>query len=363
MKDFRHLVKEMDVPDIVQEKAQSAFAKIQEESRMSKRNGDNIRRGFFKSQAAAAAAIVAAVLVGGGVVYAAVAHLGILDFTKNSSEEIPQEAEQYIEKDIVPISEGTENDLFDCSVLEALCDSETIMIVYEVSAKESGEYLFIPEDAIPSDHMSDWTNYSDQVASEYASANDLTIVSIGGGISNREELGISAESLRFQSISDDVMDIYVRCEKESDVSNVQVECTATASFQDATSVDDIIRKTLIFSLEDKTKANVAHYQLGESDGEIDIPITDVQVTQTELGTYIDVTYDVEDMWSIDYALRIKNGEKTLNTRGGGVELRSDGSIGGQYILDRQELGDVLTFEAFDIEDKGTTLGTITATLE
>ena len=98
MKDFRHLVKEMDVPDIVQEKAQSAFAKIQEESRMSKRNGDNIRRGFFKSQAAAAAAIVAAVLVGGGVVYAAVAHLGILDFTKNSSEEIPQEAEQYIRK-------------------------------------------------------------------------------------------------------------------------------------------------------------------------------------------------------------------------------------------------------------------------
>ena len=363
MKNFRHLVKEMDVPDIVQEKAQSAFAKIQEESRMSKKNNDNIRRGFLKSQAAAAAAIVAAVLVGGGAVYAAVAHFGLLDFTRNSHEEIPQEAEQFIEKDISTASEGAENDLYDCTVLEALCDSETIMIVYEVSAKEHNEYLFIPEDAIPGDNMSDWTNYSDQIASEYADANNLTIVNIGGGISNIEELGISVESLRFQSVSDDVMDIYVRCEKESDISNVNVECMATACFQDAASVDDIIRKTLSFTIEDKTKANVTHYQIGESDGEIDIPITDVQVTQTELGTYIDVTYDVEDMWSIDYALRIKDGERTLDTRGGGVEVRSDGSLGGQYIVDRQELGDTLTFEAFDIEDKGTTLGTITATIE
>ena len=69
MKDLSHAVKEMNVPDIVQEKAQDAFAIIREESRMSK-NG-NIRSGFFKSQTAAAAAIVAVVLIGGGVVWAA----------------------------------------------------------------------------------------------------------------------------------------------------------------------------------------------------------------------------------------------------------------------------------------------------
>ena len=362
MKDFRHMVKEMDVPDIVQDKAQSAFAKIQEESRMSKKNSNNIRRGIFKSQAAAAVAVVAAILVG-GVVYAAVAHFGLLDFTRNGPEEIPQEAEPLIEKDISPVSDGAENDLYDCTVLEALCDSETIMIVYEVSAKENGKYLFIPEDAMPTDNMSDWTNYSNQIASQYADANNLTIVNIGGGISNREELGISVESLRFQSVRNDVMDIYVRCEKESDVTNVNVECTATACFLDATSMDDIIRKTLIFTLEDKTDAIVTHYKPEKSDGEIDIPIVDIQVTQTVLGTYIDVTYNVENMENIDYALRIKDGEKALNFRGGGVEVRSDGSIGGQYILDHQELGNVLTFEAFDIEDKGTTLGTITATLE
>jgi len=69
MKDISHAVKEMNVPDIVQEKAQNAFAQIQEESRMSKNS--NIRRSFFKSPAVAAAAIVAVVLIGGGVAWAA----------------------------------------------------------------------------------------------------------------------------------------------------------------------------------------------------------------------------------------------------------------------------------------------------
>ena len=69
MKDFSRAVKEMNVPDIVQEKAQNAFAQIQEESRMSKNS--NIRRSFFKSPAVAAAAIAAVVLIGGGVAWAA----------------------------------------------------------------------------------------------------------------------------------------------------------------------------------------------------------------------------------------------------------------------------------------------------
>ncbi len=69
MKDFGCAVKEMNVPDIVQEKAQNAFVQIQEESRMSKNS--NIRRSFFKNPAVAAAAIVAVVLIGGGVAWAA----------------------------------------------------------------------------------------------------------------------------------------------------------------------------------------------------------------------------------------------------------------------------------------------------
>lgn len=69
MKDFCHAVREMNVPDIVQEKAQDAFAIIREESRMST-NG-NIRRSFFKGHALLVAAIIVVLLIGGGVVWAA----------------------------------------------------------------------------------------------------------------------------------------------------------------------------------------------------------------------------------------------------------------------------------------------------
>lgn len=171
------------------------------------------------------------------------------------------------------------------------------------------------------------------------------------------------ESLRFRSVSDDVMDIYVRCGKESDVSNVTAECTATAWFEGTTNMDDTIRKTLSFTLEDMTSATVTHYQPEKSVGDINIPITAVQVTQTELGTYIDVTYDAEDMTGIEFALRIKDGDKILDTRGGGVEIRQDGSVGGQYILNSQSLGDTLIFEAFDLDNKEAVLGTVNATLK
>ena len=69
MKDFDHAVKEINVPDIVQKKAQNAFTQIQEESRM--RNNNIVRRRFLMNPALAAAAIVAVVLIGGGVVWAA----------------------------------------------------------------------------------------------------------------------------------------------------------------------------------------------------------------------------------------------------------------------------------------------------
>ena len=86
MKDFCHAVREMNVPDIVQEKAQDAFAIIREESRMS--TNENIRRSFFKGHALLVAAIIVVLLIGGGVVWAATGGLASLLSESMPSEEI-----------------------------------------------------------------------------------------------------------------------------------------------------------------------------------------------------------------------------------------------------------------------------------
>ena len=67
MKDFDHAVKEINVPDIVQKKAQNAFTQIQEESRM---RNNNVRRRLLMNPALAAAAIAAVVLIGGCAMWA-----------------------------------------------------------------------------------------------------------------------------------------------------------------------------------------------------------------------------------------------------------------------------------------------------
>lgn len=367
MKDFRHILRDINIPDVVQDKAQDAFLMIQEESRMSKKNNDNIRKGFFKSQAAAAAAVAAAILLGGGAVYAAVAHFGLLDFTQRTGYKIPEEAQQYIEKEIEPVTDVIGNDLFDCTVREALYDGEQIMLVYEVAAKESGKYLFVPTDAMPEDSMSDWSSHKDQRVQEYADAYNLKVVYIGGRITNTQELGISVQSMDFLSVSDDVMDVYVTCETEIDASSCNVVFRAIANL-DLGSMDpnDKITQEINFVLENMGDATVTHYRPEEGNSVDGVSIKDIQVIRTKLGTYIDVFYDTDDMDALlDKYIKFKfrNGSEEIGYGGGsGLEFNEGGGIKERYIVNNSSLGNVLTLEAYNYIE-GTNLGTVTATLK
>ena len=229
-----------------------------------------------------AAAVALAVLVSvGGVAYAAARYYGILDFAGTTGFEMQEEANSLIEKDLpqeadtgktVKITEDTQNkkspvieeensnELFTCSVKEALRDSETITIVYEVSAKEKGKYLFVPEDAMPEDgipkaHGSRWDYAGDVSISEYAEENSLAVIHIGGGL-NWTELDIAEQTLEFLSPADDVMDVYVIATLEDSNSDQDVSCTVTArSDEDNT----IVKESITFTLEDRAGTEVTAY--------------------------------------------------------------------------------------------------------
>lgn len=348
-----------------------------------------------KNNVAAAALLIIALIGTGGVAYAASKYYGLLDFTKQGVEQIPEDAAEFIDTEIVPEKvDETEDSIMDCTVKEALADSETIMIVYEVSALEQGKYLFIPEDAIPSDNMSDWSDVKGVTAREYADANGLEIVNIGGGITNREKLGIGVESLSFKSVSDDAMDIYVRAEKDNDSKNLEVVCTATAMIEGQENTvypdgsgdgkggdsinggtkdsdyagDDtvkegdekelmtgIMKKNITFTLQDMTSVKTSDYSVVSKDMEDEsYNIQDASVLQTELGTYIDIhfnsTLEYDDMF-ITFHILDEKGNVIDDIGGSGIEFNDDGSMKERIMFNKMDMGERFSVEAYNYEEE------------
>ena len=348
-----------------------------------------------RNNVAVAAFLVAALIGTGGVAYAASRYYGLLDFTKQHVEQIPDEAAEFIDTEIVPEKvDETDDTIMDCSVKEALADSETIMIVYEVSALEQGKYLFIPEDAVPSDNMSDWSDIEGVTAREYADANGLEIVNIGGGITNSGELGIIEESLSFKSVGDDAMDVYVRASKDNDAKSLEVVCTATARIEgqentvypdesgdgkggDGTNGDTkdndyagddkvkegdkkelmtgVMKKNITFTLQDMSSVKTSDYSVVSKDMEDEAyNIENAVVLQTELGTYIDVhfnsTLEYDDMF-ITFHILDENGNRIDDIGGSGIEFNDDGSMKERIMFNKMDMGERFSVEAYNYEEE------------
>ena len=169
--------------------------------------------------------------------------------------DVPKEAVPQIQTRIETAQEANDT-IFRCTVKEALCDSQTITVVYEVAAEEAGKYLFVPEYALPENLMSNWSNASDLTAQEYATEKGLTIVNIGGGIRNTEELGIAEQSIDFLSVSDDEMDICVTCGKAEEGTSMDVMMLATAHVSGS---EEAMRLQCDFVLQDMSTTTSTTY--------------------------------------------------------------------------------------------------------
>ena len=302
---------------------------------------------YKKSVAAAVAALVFVMAAGSGV-YAAARHWGILDFADRTVMDVPEEAVPQIQTEIETAQE-TNDTIFQCTVKEALCDSQTITVVYEVAAKEAGKYLFVPEDALPEDRMSNWSTVSDMTAEEYAAGKGLTIVNIGGGIRNTEELGIGAQSIDFLSVSDDVMDICVTCGKAEEGTSMDVAMVATAHVSGS---EEVMRLQSDFVLQDMSTTTSTTYLCSENaSGEQFFEIEKAELIQTELGTYVDVYYsnekgeDPED--GLSFRIVDQTGEAYESTGGSGVICVENGLYRQRCMLNKCEIGETLYVEAFD----------------
>ncbi len=309
----------------------------------------------------AAALILISVMVLGTGVYAAEKYFGILDFLRESGNE---ETVPFVEAEDLIVSapeqekeEITEGMLADYTVKEAMCDSDSIYVVLEARAKEGGRYFFIPEDAIAEDPISDWGMEEGISAGEYAASRNLEIVHVNAGIQNMEDLGIAVAAIYFQSVSDDVMDIMIECGKNVKEKTLDVVCTGIVWDESMESMDDILRTEIRFTLTDISDAVSEAYVPA---GSAEIPGTSAvieraEVTQTKLGTYLEIVYkDESEDWQQMPCFRLADaaaGEEHQVRIASGTEMLGNGENLWKLSLTKTELGDTIELEAYNAETK------------
>lgn len=311
----------------------------------------------------AAVLIVGSVTLLGTGVYAAEKYFGILDFfsgIENESAKIPVEAEDLIvpvtqeEQKVEKTAEGMPVDF---AVKEAMCDSDSIYVVLEAKSKETGKYFLVPEDAMEEDSVRDCGIDSDMSFGEYAASKNLEIKHVNAGIVNTDELGIASSAIYFQSVSDDVMDIMIESGKTDAEKTLDVLCTGIFWDETMVNMEDILRTEISFTLTDISNSTATAYV---PSGSAEIPGTSAvieraEVTQTELGTYLEIFYrdDSED-WSAIPCFRLagdKTGADHRIRMGSGTEMLQDGTYLWKLSLEKMELGDSIVLEAYDEETK------------
>ena len=305
---------------------------------------------YSMKNVAVAVVICIALLGAGTAVYAAVNYFGILNFTNSRTyKEVPEEAVSQIQTNI-ETTQGDNDTIFNCTVKEALCDSQSITLVYEVSAIDRDKYLFIPEDAIPEDLMSDWSSITDKTAQEYASENNLTIVNICGGIMNSEDLGIAGSSMDFLSDGNDVMDIYTYCGIRESAKTMNIDFVATGRVSNS---EDVMRLESSFELKDMSTTTTDTYVCGEETSEEGFfKVEKAEVIQTDLGTYVDVFYINENGQNPEDGLTFRIVDQLGNKYVcSGVDWIEGNHYKERCILNKSEIGDILSIEAFDCYEK------------
>jgi hypothetical protein len=228
-------------------------------------------------------------------------------------------------------------------------------MVFEVSSKEKNKYLFVPADALPEDNMFNWCDITEVTAQEYANEKQLQIVNISGTITNNDELGIDSQSMDFYASDDDVMYVYVRCNKKSSVKNFDVSWLTTANiYSENIQFNDVVRNTITFTLEDASTLTQIEYLPNSSNPDMQCEIIKAEILQTEIGTYVDIYYtDTRQMSNDGLTFRLinPNGEAYQSVGGSGIIYQEDGICIERIIMNKTNLNDTIIVEAFNCYEK------------
>lgn len=295
--------------------------------------------------------------------FAAERYFGLFDFFGGRG--LPEEARGLVEHD-VPAASTAEDDGFplDCRVTEALSDGHSVRLVAELSADEAAGLLLVPEDALESDYVRDFGIDSDLTLAEYAREKRLEPLWVGVSVKYDGALDIGAQSMEQRAVSDGVMDIMITAVAGTPAEDMTFTLVCTARGRDAKTAADVARRELTVTLKNGAQSTVTEY-VPAGDGAVPgtaVTLVSVAVTQTAVETYLEVHYtadyaSVEEMYDEALFFRVYAPDGTELTGSSASVGSEDGSLSangeytGSFVLQKRDIGDVFTLEAFNCMEK------------
>lgn len=268
-----------------------------------------------------AAAIAVILLAGSGVAYAASNYWGLDFFAKHSGKTGLNENVKKLVDNEPKVSfkeEQASKDLLNYKVSEVLCDSDYLAATIQISLKNEANYFIIPGpydiDAKVSDACTDIK--SDKTIEAYCKANNLTPIIINMDFDEETEKNI-AEKTVSDCVSKNGKELNVMLGAKRIAKEKKFRANLIPSvflIDDANGDSEYTDNTLQIDVVDNSTAESATYNLSANEQaklkDTAIAIKAVQLTSTEIGTNLKVTY-TSDVSSDDASLEfIELSDKT-----------------------------------------------------
>lgn len=330
-----------------------------------------------------AAAFAAFLVVGTTSAYAAVKHLGLVDYYAGNRVNLPQEeVKKLVDTDVQqkPVSaEAAEDALVNFHIRETLCDNNQLVVEIEAVPTDPEHYILAPTDCdldLPVTELL-MKGVTEGTVGEYIESQGKEVLNVGAVIIDDS---IAENSLDFVREKDGTLVIIINCGNTIKENNMNLTCRTSYCNVKESSIEDVVHNEFAFQVTDESNTSQLIYvpddavALEDTYGSM---LDELVVNQTELTLGITTKWHLtktlsekkrlED-YSMTFHIYTEDGTKLQFIQDGGQgetgSQLADGTweLEHTYVYETIDLPDTLIVEAYDY-DKAEVVGKYTVHLK
>ena len=263
---------------------------------------------------------------------------GIRELLRSQDRELPAEAEPYIRQH----TEGAEKEGWSASVMESLCDSGKAVVTVRVCGGD--KYIIVPTDASPEHRVEVLGIEGDKTLGEYAAEQGKELLCVSASLRRNEHLGIVAEHILFESVSESEMVILVEADRTGAEEAGSAVCWVYA-VDEAGALETLEIPVELTQAPTASRADFVPKDPAAIPG---ITVVGATVEETPLGLTVRIITEADqpDLKGIKWMAA----KELTHFEGGGFVLEEDGTWSTTWTMGKGEIGDTFTVYYYDWDD-------------